>query len=144
MPELIRSVVSRVRVYFKDRRQSPRLRIRLLFSLSICRDANANGSARQGHILKGHTRDISAHGLALTVPQVHLDGYHLAAEERQLQLILELPNDLVSMIVVPARYEMLDEAALGCRYLIGAQIRQISDEDRERYLSFIAQSIAKF
>src|SRR5262245_45503862 len=91
MPELIRSVVSRVRVYFHDRRQVPRLRTRLLFSLSICRSANANGSHQRERMLKGHTRDISAHGLALTVPQVHLDGYHLAAEERQLQLTLELP-----------------------------------------------------
>jgi hypothetical protein len=93
--------------------------------------------------LKGHTRDISAHGLALTVPQVHLDGYHLAAEERQLQLTLELPNHPVTMIVVPSRYEMLEESELGCRYLIGAQIRQISDEDRDRYLNFIEQSLGK-
>src|SRR5215831_6288888 len=142
MPELIRSVVSRVRVYFHDRRQSPRLKIRLLFSLSIRRGSNPNGSPPRQRLMKGHTRDISEHGMALTIPQVHLDGYHLAAEERQLQLTLELPNGNVSMIVVPARYEMLDEAALGCRYLIGAQIRQISDEDRERYLSFIDQSIA--
>jgi hypothetical protein len=143
MPELIRSVVSRVRIYLKDRRQSPRLRIRLLFSLSICRSANANGSHQRERTLKGHTRDISAHGLALTVPQVHLDGYHLAAEERQLQLTLELPNHPVTMIVVPNRYEMLDESELGCKYLIGAQIRQISDEDRDRYLNFIEQSLGK-
>ena len=143
MPELIRSVVSRVRIFINDRRQSPRLRIRLLFSLSICRSANANGSQHREHVLKGHTRDISAHGLALTVPQVHLDGYHLAAEERQLRLTLELPHETVSMIVVPNRYEMLDDAELGCRYLIGAKIRQISDEDRDRYLSFITRSLGK-
>jgi len=143
MPELIRSVVSRVRIYFKDRRQSPRFKARLLFSLSICRSANANGSHQRERTLKGHTRDISVHGLGLTVPQVHLDGYHLAAEERQLQLILELPNHPVTMIVVPNRYEMLEESQLGCRYLIGVQIRQISDEDRDRYLSFIAQGLGK-
>jgi hypothetical protein len=141
MPELIRSVVSRVRIYINDRRQSPRLRIRLLFSLSISRSARGNGSQRE--ILKGHTRDISAHGLGLTVSQVHLDGYHLAAEERQLQLTLELPDGPVSMIVVPSRYEMLDESELGCKYLLGAQIREISDADRDRYLSFIIGGLGK-
>ena len=141
MPELIRSVVSRVRVYLNDRRQSPRLRIRLLFSLSICR--SARGSSQREQILKGHTRDISAHGLALTVGQAHLAGYHLAAEERQLQLTLELPDDSVSMIVVPNRYEVLEESELGCRYLIGTQIIQISDEDRDRYLSFITRELGK-
>ena len=142
MPELIRSVVSRVRIYISDRRQSPRLRIRLMFSLSICRSSKGNGSQRE-HTLKGHTRDISADGLGLIVSQVHLDGYHLAAEERQLQLALELPDGPVAMIVVPSRYEMLDESELGCKYLLGAQIRQISDEDRDRYVSFIMKGLGK-
>jgi len=141
MPELIRSVVSRVRIYLNDRRQSPRLKIRLLFSLSICR--SAKGGSQREQILKGHPRDISAHGLSLTVPQVHLAGYHLAAEERPLRLTLELPDDPLSMIVIPSRYEVLEESQLGCRYLIGAQIKQISDEDRDRYLSFITRELGK-
>lgn len=138
MPELIRSVVSRMRVYVRDRRRSPRLRIRLLFSVSVCRNPSGNGSPRE-RALKGHTRDISVNGLALNVPQVHLDGHHLATGERELQLRLELPGGPISMVVVPRRYERLEESELGCNYLIGAQISQIDDEDRRRYLSLIAQ-----
>jgi len=142
MPELIRSLVSRMRIYVKDRRRSPRLRVRLLFSLSTCRSANGSGAPRE-HLLKGHTRDIGAHGLGLTVPQVHLDGHHLAAEERELRLKLELPGGPVSMVVVPRRYEMVEESELGCRYLIGARITQIEGEDRERYLSFLAEGLGR-
>ncbi len=138
MPELIRSIVSRMRVYVKDRRRSPRLCIRLLFSVSVCRSPNGNGSHRE-RLLKGHTRDISVNGLALNVPQVHLDGHHLAAGERELQLRLELPGGPISMVVIPRRYERLEESELGCNYLIGMQIARIDDEDRRRYLSFIAQ-----
>jgi len=141
MPELIRSVVSRMRVYFRDRRQSPRLSIRLLFSVSVCRSSNGNGSQHRERVLRGHTRDIGFGGLALNVPQVHLDGHHLAAGERELQLRLELPGGSISMLVVPRRYERLEEAELGCNYLIGAEISQIDDEDRGRYLSFIAQAL---
>ena len=140
MPELIRSVVSRMRVYVKDRRRSPRLRIRLLFSISVCPSPNGNGSHRE-RVLKGHTRDISMNGLALNVPQVHLDGHHLAAGERELRLTLELPGGPISMLVTPKRYERFDEAELGCNYLIGARISKIDDEDRRRYLSFITQSL---
>ena len=140
MPELIRSVVSRMRVFVKDRRRSPRLRIRLLFSISVCRSANGNGSNRE-RALKGHTRDISMNGLALNVSQVHMDGHHLAAGERELQLRLELPGGPISMLVIPKRYERFDEAELGCNYLIGVQISKIDDEDRQRYLSFIAESL---
>jgi hypothetical protein len=143
MPELLRSVVSRVRIYVKDRRQSPRLRVRLLFTISMSRKENGNGSRRREKMLKGHTRDISIHGLALNVPQVHLDGHHLAAEGRELELTLELPGGPISMLVVSRRYERLDESELGCNYLIGARIVQIEDEDRQRYLSFISESLAR-
>jgi PilZ domain-containing protein len=139
MPELIRSLVSRARIYFKDRRRSPRLRVRLLVSVSVHRSSNGI-SSRQG-ILKGHTRDISANGLSLNLPQAHLDGRHLAAEERRLQLNLELPDGPTSMVVIPRRYERLDEAELGCSNLIGVRIVQITDEDRKRYSSFIARGL---
>jgi PilZ domain-containing protein len=141
MPELIRSVVSRMRIYVKDRRRSPRLRVRLLFSVSVCRDLNGNGSSHRGRPLKGHTRDISMHGLALNVPQIHVDGHHLAAGGSELELRLELPGGAVLMRVGPKRYERLEEAELGCAYLVGVRILHIEEEDRERYVRFIAQGL---
>ena len=141
MPELIRSVVSRMRIYVKDRRRSPRFRVRLLFSVSVCRDPNGNGSSHRGRPLKGHTRDISMHGLALNVPQIHVDGHHLAAGGSELELRLELPGGAVLMRVGPRRYERLEEAELGCAYLVGVRILHIEEEDRERYLRFIAQGL---
>jgi hypothetical protein len=141
MPELIRSVVSRMRIYVKDRRRSPRLRVRLLFSASVCRSKNGNGVQTRERLLKGHTRDIGANGLGLNVPQIHLDGHHLATEGSELELRLELPGGAVRMRVVPRRYERLDEPELGCIYLVGVQIAHIEEEDRGRYLSFIAQGV---
>jgi len=46
------------------------------------------------------------------------------------------------MRVVPRRYERLDEPELGCNYLVGVQIVNIDEEDRRRYLSFVAQGLA--
>jgi len=142
MPELIRSVVSRVRRYVKDRRQSPRLRARLLFTVSICRKSNNNGVQPRERALKGYTKDLSVSGLALLVPQAHLDGHHLAAEGRELQLTLELPEGPISMLVIPRRYERMEVSELGCTYLIGAKIVHISDEDRARYRSFISEGLS--
>ena len=141
MPEFIRSVVSRVRMFVKDRRSSPRLRVRLMFSISVGRKANGNGSGQHERLLKGHTRDLSQNGLALNVSQVHLDGHHLATAGHDLQLNLELPGGSISMLVTPERYERLDEEELGCGYLIGVRIVQISDEDRKLYLNFIQQGL---
>jgi hypothetical protein len=141
MPELIRSVVSRVRTYLKDRRQSARLQVRLVLSVSVLRKANSNGSAPSSRTLKGHTRDISTRGLGMLLPQVHLAGYHLAAEGRELHVVLELPDGPMSMMVLPRRYEMLDDAELGCNYLIGATISDLSEHDRNRLESFITQGV---
>lgn|SRR5574341_1148398 len=143
MPELLRSVVSRVRVYFKDRRQSPRLRARLLFSISVPSKARANGLPPPDRTLKGHTRDISISGLAMMLPQVHLGGHHLAAERRELHVTLELPTGAMQLVVIPRRYEKLDDCELGCSYLIGAKIVQIDDADRVRLKDFIADWLRK-
>jgi hypothetical protein len=143
MPELIRSVVSRMRLYVNDRRQSPRLRVRLLFTVSIRRTTNGNGLNKRKKVLHGHTRDIGSSGLALLVPQAHLDGHHLAAAGGNLEVNLELPGGPISMIVGPRRYEQLEKSELGCTYLIGARIINIEDDDRARYLSFISEGLAK-
>ena len=141
MPELIRSVVSRVRTYLKDRRQSPRLRVRLLLSVSVQRKTNSNGAPASSRTLKGHTRDISGGGIAMLLPQVHLGGYHVAAEGRELHVVLELPDGPMSLVVLPRRYEMIEESELGCNYLIGAKIVQIADEDRVRLESFVTAEV---
>ena len=142
MLELIRSVVSRLRVYFKDRRRSPRLRVPLLFTVSIHRARNGNGSGRRVQGLMGHTRDISCNGLALLVPQVHVDGHHLAAEGRELEVRLEMGcGEPISMLVMPRRYERLEDAELGCSYLIGVRIVRIDETDRIRYLSFFNEGL---
>lgn len=141
MPELIRSAVSRARMYFKDRRRSPRLNVRLAFSLSVIRQTKVKRLNSCDRALKGHTRDISANGLALLLPQIQLDGYHLASEGREMQLVLELSGGIVSMVVVPKRYEKLERAELGCNYLIGARIVRIDEEDRVRYQDFMRRNL---
>jgi PilZ domain len=141
MPELIRSVVSRMRSFVKDRRRSPRVRARLVFSISVCHKSRTLGAPLRERILKGHTRDVSTDGLALLLPQVHLDGHHLATEGRELHVTLEIPGGPVSLVVMPARYEYLDESELGCSYLIAVKITEISDDDRLRMENFIAHTL---
>jgi hypothetical protein len=77
----------------------------------------------------------------MLLPQVHLAGYHLAAEGRELQVVLELPDGPAAMMVLPKRYEMLDDAELGCTYLIGARIIDMADKDRLRLENFITQGL---
>ena len=130
-----------MRIYVKDRRRSPRLRVRLLFSAAVCRSPNGNGMRARERTLKGHTRDLSNNGLGLNVPNIHVDGHHLATEGNELELRLDLPGGAVVMRVIPRRYERLGDPELGCAYLVGVQIVHMDEEDRQRYLSYITQGL---
>ena len=77
----------------------------------------------------------------MMLPQVHLEGHHLAADGRELHVLLELPAGAIPLVVIPRRYEKLDESELGCNYLIGAKIIQITDEDRKRLETYIARGV---
>jgi hypothetical protein len=116
--------------------------MQLSFTVSIHREGELNGSRKRTQTLKGQTRDLSEDGIALLVSQVHLDGHHLAAGGRQLEIVLELDRgQTISMRVAPRRYERLDESETGCTYLIGARIMQLAEADRLRYLSFLAENL---
>jgi len=142
MPELVRSVVSRFQVYFADRRQSPRLRVRLQFTVALHRTTKRLSLGRRLQFLKGHTQDISVKGVSMLLPQVHLDGRHLAADGRELELRLEIGNgEPIAMLVMPNRYERLDEAELGCNYVIGAGIVSMDETDRIRYHNFLNERL---
>lgn len=142
MPELIRSAVSRVHLYFRDRRQCARLRTRLVFTVSIVQPPHGHRGSRVTPCLKGHTRDISADGLALLVPQICLNGHHLATGGQELEVKLESGAEApIRMLVMPRRYERLEEAELGCAYLIGARIVKLDEPDRLRYLSLIDEGL---
>jgi hypothetical protein len=142
MPELVRSVVSRFQGFFDDRRQSPRLRVRLQFTVMMHRTTRGLSLRRRAQSLKGHTRDISIKGVALLMSQIHLDGRHLAADGRELELQLEIGHgEPIAMLVMPNRYERLDEAELGCSYLIGARIVSMDERDRIRYENFLHERL---
>jgi hypothetical protein len=138
MPELARSIVSRLRQFVGDRRHAKRLKTRLPFSLSLASlTKNLNGTKRINSI-EGHTMDLSPTGLALVVPAITLGEHHLVGENRTLNVKLELPVGPVEMQVTPVRYESLEEHDAETGYLIGVRIVGMPDEDRARFVNYVS------
>ncbi len=136
MPELARSIVSRLRQLVGDRRHSKRLKVRLPFSLSLASlTRNLNGTKRVNSV-EGHTLDLSPNGLALVVPAITLGEHHLVGENRSLSIKLELPGGPVDMQVMPVRYQSLDEHETETGYLIATRIVSMSDEDRAKFVNY--------
>ena len=138
MSELVRSVVSRFSRFLVDRRGEPRVSVRLPFSISI-QETNGNGNGGRERLLEGYTRDVSAGGLGLIVNTVRIDGYCIVVDGRPRRLVLQLPNGPVTMLVLPFRSERLGDSGAG--YIIGAEITDIGEEDRQRYLEYVLSGL---
>jgi len=123
-----------VPTYPNDRRQSPRLdahlQARLEFSV-LMREADTSESGVQ-HLraCAGHTLNVSKHGLALVL---HAQNINEQYGDGSLSIELDLPNGLsLEIHATPVRYEKLDKG-----YLIGAQISDMKDRDRELYEQYL-------
>ena len=136
MPELLRTLVGRIREFAGDRRHMTRHRVRLDVTVAPATPTKANG--RRSASLRGYTRDISADGLGLIMPAIRIGDRYLAGENCRLAITLELPDGPIQFTATSARYEPLDDPAeLG--FLIGTHITTISDADRKLFLAFLRQ-----
>ena len=136
MPELLRTLVSRIREIAGDRRHGPRLRVRLEVTVTVATPTKVNG--RRPASLQGYTRDISADGLGLIVPAIRIGDRYLAGENCLLAIELELPGGPIQLTVTTARYDPLeDPGELG--FLIGTRIESISDVDRKAFLAYLKE-----
>lgn len=138
MPELLRSIVARVREYVGNRRRAPRRRLRL--PCSVAPHEPGNAGARRASQLAGYTRDLSASGLALILPAVRVGGRYLTGADVTLRVVLELPTGPLALLATPVRHEQLgaDDADRG--FLIGVRITEMSAADRARYEAHLTQA----
>lgn len=87
--------------------------------------------------INGETKDLSQSGIAFMVSSIRLQENYLVGEDRVLNAELDLPNGKISMKVVGRRYEQSDGTASSGKFIIGAKIVQISDENKEFYEDFL-------
>ena len=87
--------------------------------------------------ITGETKDMSKTGIGFIVPAIRIQENYLVGGSRTLNVELDLPGGKVGMQVVGMRYEEVGEHISTARFLVGAKIMQISDEDREIYEYFL-------
>ncbi len=90
--------------------------------------------------INGETTDLSGTGVAFIVPSVRVKENYIVGEGRVLNAELDLPNGKVSMKIVGQRYEQVGEHISTARYLVGASIKEMSDDNREAYQDFLRLS----
>ena len=123
----------------EDRRQWPRhdanLQARLDFSVLLREADDADTGVQHMRAVAGHTVNLSLMGLAVMLRAKNIDEQYLTGGLGSMSIELDLPNGVsLEIQATPVRYEKRDDG-----YLIGAQISQMSDRDRELYEEYLKQ-----
>ena len=143
MAELARTFASRLLQFFVDRRDARRQQACLPFSLSLASSRLSRMGSRRVPSIGGHTLDISTTGIALIVPAIRIGEHYLVADNRRLEVKLDLPVWPVEMGVIPVRYESLEEHEIEIGYLIGARITDMSEEHRSHFNEYILKLLKR-
>ena len=87
--------------------------------------------------VSGETKDLSKTGIAFIVSAIRLREYYLVGENRILNVELDTPEGKIRMKVIGHRYEQVGIHISESRFLIGASIHKIDEEDRQAYENFL-------
>jgi len=132
---MLRELVSRFSSTIAERRASVRkkhsLPVKVCFSpaKSLVRSAGRCDET----FLSGETTDISETGIGFIVSAIRIKENYLVGPDRKLNVEMDVSGQKIRMQVCGVRYERVGIHLSTERYLIGAQIVAINDEDKEAY-----------
>ena len=136
---MIRSLVNKITGLIAERSHAPRRKceapVRITFE-----PLNLSGihvSTADGIYMSGETVDVSRTGIAFMVSQIRIKENYLVGQERVLNVEIDLPGGKVRMKVVGRRYEREGIHLSDERYLVGAEIVDMSKQDRDIYNQFL-------
>ena len=127
MPELLRTIASRLREFMGNRRRAPRRRVRLAVFVSLL-DSTPGAPPAGG--VAGHTRDASETGLGVVLPVIRLGGRYLVGDGVTLRLTLKLGEETARLYGTPVRYERLEEGEdgqTGAGFHLGIRLHEDGD-----------------
>ncbi len=126
--KLNKSMAERV-VSVRHHREVP-----IKISFQPCEKTGKSTAPPQVLFMMGETKDLSYSGIAFIVSSIRIKENYLVGENRTLNAELDLPGGKVSMKIVGQRYEPIDDAHLSVgKYLIGARILEMTEDNREVY-----------
>lgn len=135
MPELLRTIASRLREFVGNRRRAPRRRVRLAVFVTLLDPSP--GSTPAGGVA-GHTHDASESGLGIALPAIRLGGRYLVGDGVTLRLTLKLGEQTARLYGTPVRYERLEEGEDGqpdLGFLLGIRLHE--DGDRALLMEYL-------
>jgi hypothetical protein len=136
---MIRNIASRINLLFAERSHPVRVKcsVPLKVTFEAVRSTTKVPTPTMPVFLTGETHDCSCSGVAFVVSSIRVMENYLVGQDRVLVAELDLPDGKVKMKVIGRRYEQIGMHLSTEKYLVGAEIIEISDADREAYEHFL-------
>ena len=137
---MLRELVSRFSRTVAERRASVRRRYN--FPVKVCFAPEQNSAVRsQGRcdeaFLSGETTDISATGIGFVVSAIRIKEKYLVGQDRLLNVELDVSGSKIRMQVRGVRYERVGIHLSTERYIIGAEVVGMSEDDEAAYTDLL-------
>jgi hypothetical protein len=136
---MIREFINRLRGTLVERSHSARKKHNLPIKISF-ESQFATGrlnSPNDKLYISGETADVSSTGIGFIVSAIRVRENYLVGQDRTLNAEIDLPGGKVTMKLIGRRYEKVGIHLSTERFLIGAEITDMSKADRERYEHFL-------
>lgn len=140
---MIRSLVTKLTGLIAERSHSPRKKYAAPVKMWFERESGRliHTSTADGLFMNGQTVDMSKTGVGIMVSGIRMKEHYIVGQDRVLNLEIDLPREKVRMQVVGRRYERESIHDSIERYIVGMEIVQISDYDREVYENFLRYGV---
>jgi len=137
---MIRDAVLKVTRTIAEMRSSSRKKYRLPMKVWFEPEVNTVNfvSPNLGIFLLGRTRDLSTSGISFFVPAIRIKEDYLVGQERILNVEIDLAGRKVRVKCVGRRYEPTESQITEDKFVVGAEIIEMRDEDRRTYEHFLA------
>jgi PilZ domain-containing protein len=138
MTQIIRSIATSINGLAGTHFCAPRRRARVPLRLVLIDRKNQVPVPRTA-TFEGYTSDISATGLAILLPMARFSEQLLNQSHRTLRIVMELATGAIEAEATVVRYELVqpNDGLMGLGCLLGAQILNMRDCDRERFIEHL-------
>lgn len=136
---MLREIATRFTRVIAERRVAPRKKVSVAVRVRLAPDCGSVGHIRASEkvTLSGATRDISLCGIGMILPSIRINETYLVGENRPLVVEMDIHDRTVIMKVIARRYEEVGIDLSVKRFLVGAEIIEMSPTDRVAYEYFL-------
>ena len=136
---MIRELIGKITGIFAERSHSARRKhnapVKIVFAPTLT--TGKLRSSSDSIYITGETFDLSRSGIGFVVSSIRVRENYLVGQDRRLNAEIDLPGGKVKMTIIGRRYERVGLHLSSERFLIGAEIVDISNADREAYDHFL-------